>query len=125
MIGVFQNQSDTSPENWQDNSWMIGATLRQVEKDFRLQAVQLELRKAGTSYAELVDVLATKLEDLEFVHHSRFVPILYQIDLPQKELTAKIDESKPEDIYHMLADLILKRCFEKIYWRRRMKEEYS
>ena len=125
MTGDLQNQSDTSPENWEGNSWMIEATLRQVEKDFRLQAVQLELQKARTSYHELVDLLATKLEDLEFVHHSRFVPILYQIDLPQKELTTKMAKSKPEDIYHILADLILKRCFEKIYWRRRMKEEYS
>jgi hypothetical protein len=118
-----QKYDPSAPENWEDNAWMIAATLKQVEKDFSLQAIPIELKDEGKNYADLVNILAIKLRELEFVHHPRFVAVLYQIDLSQKEITRKIATTKPEALYHVLADAILKRCFVKVYWRKKMSEE--
>lgn len=109
------------PEFWSSERDMASDTLRQIEKDFALQGITVELDIAIESYPAVIEHLAGRFESLSLVHLPVFPALAYQIDLNEEELKSALSQSKPDETYKILAVLILGRCFKKVWWRRRMK----
>lgn len=98
---------------------IIDDTLKQVKKDFALQGIYLETE--GLQRADLIQSFADILEDLEFLHDPKLPALLYQLDLKETEISFKLTSSKPEFAYKVLSTSVLKRCFEKVMWRRKFQ----
>lgn len=111
------------PIHWQLKATMAEDTLRQVEKDFGLHGIPILLNINDLEYPKIVYELAQKLEEIRFIESAKMPGILYQIDLNESDLSANIQTLNPLNTYLFLADRILKRCFEKVYWRHKMREE--
>ena len=120
MSDLSKYQPDT-PDHW--HSQMADDTLRQVEKDFALHGVTLHLKFLKEDYPSLVLELADALEDIAFAESGKLPGILYQIDLDETELVRSIPDLDPAETYSFLADKILRRCFEKVYWRYKMRNK--
>ena len=113
----------SQPVHWQLKAYMAEETLRQVEKDFSLHGIALLLNINDLEYPKIVYALAQKLEEIQFIESPKMPGILYQIDLNESDLSTNIQTLNPLNTYLFLADRILKRCFEKVYWRHKMREE--
>ena len=113
----------TPPSGWQLKDKMATDTLRQVEKDFLLHGIPLLLNINDFEFSGIVKDLAFKLEEIQFLENSAMPSILYQIDLNESRLIAKIQALNPQNTYLFLADSILKRCFEKVIWRFKMSNK--
>lgn len=100
---------------------IIRETLRQVQKDFALQGESLDLEKFSTSI--LIASFASILKELDFIHSPKFAALLYQLDLKEAEISLKLRSSSPEATYNVLSESILKRCFEKVMWRRKFRSK--
>jgi hypothetical protein len=102
-----------------DKEKVVEDTIKQVKKDFALQGIELETNKLLK--ADLVYSFSVLLDYMEFLHDSRLPALLYQLDLKESEISYKLTSSKPEESYKVLAESILKRCFEKVMWRRKFQ----
>lgn len=109
------------PKNWQLRAEMARETTLQVQKDFALHGLNISLENATKAYPDLVKSLAEKLDKMRFIEHLKLPAILYQIDLNEREMVLNLQNLNPQETYFFLADRILKRCFEKVYWRHKMK----
>ena len=110
-----------TPDHWHNQT--ADDTLRQVEKDFALHGITLHLHFLKDDYQSLVLELADALEDIAFAESGKLPGILYQIDLNESELVRAIPDLNPTETYSFLADKILRRCFEKVYWRYKMRDK--
>jgi len=104
-----------------DRDQIIEDTFKQVKKDFALQGITLETKKLPKT--DLVQSLAGILEYLEFLHNPKLPALLYQLDLKEADISHKLTSSKPEATYSVLSESILKRCFEKVMWRRKFQSK--
>ncbi|MGB6036987.1 MAG: hypothetical protein WBG42_12015 [Cryomorphaceae bacterium] len=94
-------------------------TLRQIEKDFGLQGIEVFLPNEEISYAELVRGLSEKLTDLEILHSHKLQALLYQLDISEQFVREEI-LAKAEGVHSaLLADAIIKRCFAKVVFRKK------
>lgn len=105
------------PENWVSKTHLIEKTLHQVEKDFALQGFSLSLNTEADRYPILVSLLAQKIEVLDLAHTGNLPALLYQIDLPEKELRQILPNTSADLFYLVLADAIIRRCFQKVITR--------
>lgn len=120
MSDISKYQPDT-PDHWHNQ--MADDTLRQVEKDFALHGISLHLKFIKEDYQNLVSELADALADIAFAESGKLPGILYQIDLNESDLARAIPDLKPSETYSFLADKILHRCFEKVWWRYKMRNK--
>jgi len=111
----------TPPDHWHNQ--LADETLRQVEKDFALHGVTLHLQFIREDYPSLVQELADALEEIAFAESEKLPSILYQIDLNETKLARSLPDLEPTETYSFLADKILQRCFEKVYWRYKMRNQ--
>lgn len=93
------------------------ATLRQMEKDFALQGVELSLPNALPPYAELLNGLADFLRKHDILHGPSLAGLLYQLDINEGNMRQKIADTPPGQMYHMVAHEMLARCFAKVLFR--------
>lgn len=106
------------PEKWDEHPDLIAKILAQVEKDFALQGLSLSLKTESHVYPEIVALLAKKMEAIDLVHSGKLAAILYQIDLSEKELRNELPETSANRLYFVLADKVIKRCFQKVLTRK-------
>lgn len=97
-------------------------TLRQIEKDFALQAIPIDLRSFEGSHETFLCHFTRVLDTMQLIHHPRFISVLYQIDLREKDISERLKNSTTDKIYSELAHAITERCFEKVCWRQKMKD---
>jgi len=94
-------------------------TLKQIEKDFALQGIEIQIEDNALPYDELVKILSKNIDDLELLGSSRIQPLLYQLDISEKfireEVLAKVSEQQST----LLADAIVRRCFAKVIYRKK------
>lgn len=106
------------PGKWNENPDLISKTLTQVEKDFALQGLSLSLKTDSHAYPEIVELLSQKMESLDLVHSGKLAGILYQIDVSERELRSELPNTGPDRLYFVLADKVIKRCFQKVWTRK-------
>lgn len=94
-------------------------TLRQIEKDFALQGIEIQIEDKAMLYGELVKIISKSLEDLELLGSSRIQPLLYQLDISEKFIKEEVLAKASEQHSALLADAIIKRCFAKVVYRKK------
>ncbi|MCZ4407932.1 hypothetical protein O3Q51_03880 [Cryomorphaceae bacterium 1068] len=94
-------------------------TLLQIEKDFRLQGIEIKIDDEAQPYSELVKVISKSLEDLQVHDNSKLQPLLYQLDISEKFVREQILSKKQEEHSASLADAVIKRCFAKVVFRKK------
>lgn len=94
-------------------------TLRQIEKDFHLQGIEITLSDKNQTYSQLVSLLSDTLADLNLLGSGKLQGLLYQLDISEQfvreEILAKAEHSHSA----LLADAIIKRCFAKVIYRKK------
>lgn len=94
-------------------------TLRQIEKDFGLQGVDLQIDNDDLPYSELVKFISKNLEDLQILGSAKLQPLLYQLDISEIFVHEEIFAKAEEEQSSLLADAIIKRCFAKVVYRKK------
>lgn len=94
-------------------------TLRQIEKDFGLQGMDIALTDEVHAYSELVNLLSEKLDDLNVLGSSKLQGLLYQLDISEQFVREDILTQAEKSHSALLADAIIKRCFTKVVYRKK------
>jgi hypothetical protein len=94
-------------------------TLRQIEKDFGLQGIDLQIDNDDLPYGELVKFISKNLEDLQILGSSKLQPLLYQLDISEQFIRKEILAKAAKEHSALLADAIIKRCFAKVVYRKK------
>lgn len=93
------------------------AVLRQLEKDFALQGMQLTLPESVPPYGKLLDTLAQYMQTVQIDRGETLARLLYQIDLDEKKVRKLLADAAPEYTLHTLAHEMVQRCCEKVVMR--------
>ncbi len=110
-----------SPELFAEKADWAEETLRQTEKDFRLQGMEIALPAKAPGYNELVKILASILRESDLLHSPKLTGLLYQVDVKEAKIRHILASTPPEHMHEVMADTILKRCFTKVYWRHTLR----
>lgn len=94
-------------------------TLRQIEKDFALQGIEIEIHGGSLPFGELVGRLAKNLDDLGVTSSPKLQPLLYQLDISEQFVREEIFAAAEKSHTSLLADAIIKRCFAKVLFRKK------
>jgi hypothetical protein len=96
-------------------------TIRQIEKDFRLQGLSLNLPANNPGLDKLVSLLSAEMQSAKLLDRSQLLGLLYQLDINESLIRKKIAEMESGKPYELLAMEIVKRCFTKVYLRNTLK----
>jgi hypothetical protein len=96
------------------------ATLDQIEKDFALQGIAIELPRSDMGYGELISRMAAILDEKKIPESSALQALLYQLDISESFASREVLAAREEEITLRLADAIVKRCFAKVVYRRKL-----
>jgi len=89
--------------------------IEQLNKDFQLSNLS-ENFEISSSPIQLKEKLSNIIQELFTNHYDDYLNLLYRIDVPEKELLAiKSDNSK--DVVNQIAFLILKREYQKVWFK--------
>lgn len=94
-------------------------TLEQIEKDFALQGYSIFLSREAHPYKTLVEELAVQISDVGVLDGSQLASLLYQLDISEKYVMEAIIPLSEEEKPKRLSDVIIKRCFAKVYYRKK------
>lgn len=94
-----------------------------VSKLFELQGVNSIARTVDcTTLAEFKKYLSQKLSDLMDNNFNQLVNILYRIDIDEYKLKKIFSAESRAYIPDALAELIIERQIQKIYWRNKYRQ---
>jgi hypothetical protein len=97
----------------------IKDTANQIIKDFDMFG--LEIKFSGNqynAYEELFEQIEPHISKLINTNQSKFMGILYRIDLNDEQLKKAIDENSSEPFSAIITDLIIKRELQKVVIRK-------
>ncbi len=104
-----------------DHAQIVRDTLTQVEKDFMMQGFDIVMNSDSENYDDIVGLLTDQLLKIKLIEHPRLPGLLYQLDLNEAKIAGELTNADPTVIYSVLADSIVKKCFEKVCWRHQFK----
>lgn len=110
-----------SAEKKVDYAQLVTDTLTQVEKDFMMQGFEIYMESDSQNFNEIVALLANQLLEIKLIENSRLPGLLYQLDLNEANIAGELTNANPAVIYSVLANSIIKKCFEKVCWRHQFK----
>lgn len=96
----------------------IKATANQIIKDFDMFG--LEIKFSGSkydAYEELFDQIEPYIDELLSVNRSKFMSVLYRIDVSEYQLKKAVEENESESFSTIITDLIIKRELQKVVIR--------
>ena len=93
--------------------------LKQLEKDFLLSNENIEINQK-TSPQELLTILHQKIYDLISFKFNEYFNLLYIIDVSEQQIKS-LDGSDLLILSQQVSQLILKREWQKVYYRNRFK----
>lgn len=89
--------------------------VQQVERDFRL-SVDEDIAFDASTPLEIVQQIQALLERIATLSPAKLSTLLYRIDVAEKEVRA-LEEGNVFDYFQQLTYLIVKREFQKVYFR--------
>ncbi len=93
-----------------------------VSKVFELQGINSVIKKENcTTMDEFKKYLSQKLTDLLDSDFDHLINTLYRIDIDEEKLMKIFSADNKEFIPDSLAQLIIERQIQKIYWRNKYK----
>jgi hypothetical protein len=101
---------------------LIQATADQIKKDFEMFG--LEIRFSGNTYEayeELFNQILPHIDHLISSNRSKFMGILYRIDLNDEQIQKAISSNASEPFPEIITDLIIRRELQKVVIRNHYK----
>lgn len=91
-------------------------TQQQISKDFYSSSIQFEQSFETTelAYQEILEEVATKLEEIIRLGETQLLQLLYQIDISQNQFLKLVNR---EDFLFRLSELIVRREAYKVFLR--------
>jgi hypothetical protein len=101
---------------------IIRQVSEQVIKDFEMFGLEIKFSgNAYSAYEELFDQVYPHLEKLLNFNQSKFLGILYRIDLSEGQVQKAVRENSSEPFPAIITDLILRRELQKVVLREHFK----
>ncbi len=110
---------DLSPEKYRHDLEIIRETAKQVIRDFKIH--KYDVTFSGNellAYDELVNQLIPILDEMYKFNRSGFMAMLYQIDISESSFRKLVNTTKPEKLAIGLAEMIVRREFQKVLTRK-------
>jgi hypothetical protein len=103
---------------------LIKQTAEQIIKDFDMFGMEVKFSgNAYNAYEELFDQVEPHIKKLIEVNHSKFIGILYRIDLNDDQVRKAVNENSSEPFSEIITDLIIKRELQKVVIRNHYKSQ--
>ena len=96
---------------------LVGQTCRQFERDFGLVPVG----EPPNSYQRLREKIADAIGNLLTADPKRLVYLMYRLDVNEGKFNQALELATRESVIEQLAELVLERVKQKVYWRNRYK----
>jgi hypothetical protein len=101
---------------------LIKATADQIIKDFDMFGMEIRFSgNAYNAYDELFEQIEPHIKKLIDSNQSKFMGILYRIDLNDAQIQRTINENSSEPFSEIITDLIIKRELQKVVIRNHYK----
>lgn len=98
----------------------VEETSKQLIKDFTMLGIELNFKPLIIDpYKDFFNQVNQLIAHLFENDHSRFLNLLYRIDLPEMELNNLIQNTSPPELYNTITELLLRREFMKVVARNR------
>lgn len=99
---------------------ILEATARQVEKDFGMSGMEIGYSGSGFRvYDELFTRILPFIEKLLTQNANGFYALMYRIDISEVQIRNALSKDRTRPAAEVLADLILKRELLKVVMRRK------
>jgi hypothetical protein len=101
---------------------LIKATADQIIKDFDMFGMEVRFSgSAYNAYEELFNQIEPHIKKLIDSNHSKFMGILYRIDLNDEQIRKAVNDNSSESFSEIITDLIIKRELQKVVIRNHYK----
>lgn len=104
-----------------DTEGWASQTLRQIEKDFRMQGIDIQLPEASPGLDILVEKIAGVIAAQKLFERKVLFSLLYQLDLDEHITLEKLKGKHLEEACRILSTDIIKRCLTKVYWKNTLR----
>ncbi len=105
---------------------LIKDTANQIIKDFDMFGMDIKFSgNAYNAYEELFEQIEPHINKLISNNQSKFMGILYRIDLSDIQIKKAIEENASESFSEIITDLIIKRELQKVVIRNHYKNSQS
>ena len=105
---------------------LIKDTANQIIKDFDMFGMDIKFSgNAYNAYEELFDQIEPQINKLISNNHSKFLGIIYRIDISDLQIKKAVDENASESFSEIITDLIIKRELQKVVIRNHYKNTQS
>lgn len=116
------NFSDLTP--YYNKLELIKDTAAQIIKDFDMFGMEVKFSgSAYNAYEELFDQVHPHIKKLIDSNQSKFMGILYRIDLSDEQIKKAVSENGSEPFSEIVTDLIIKRELQKVVIRNHYKSK--
>lgn len=103
---------------------LIKATADQIIKDFEMFGMEIRFSgNAYNAYEELFEQIEPHIRKLIDSNRSKFMGILYRIDLNDEQVKKAVNENSSEPFSEIITDLIIKRELQKVVIRNHYKSQ--
>jgi archaellin len=107
------------PEKYRSDLAIIRETVLQINRDINMDSMEVILSgNEQTAFVELKKQLIPIIEKLQKGDRSFFNSLLYRIDINEKDYRKMIENDSDVDFSAKLAELIIRREFQKVLTRR-------
>ncbi len=101
---------------------LLNETANQIIKDFEMFGVEIKFSGNNfDAYEELFNQIEPHIKKLIDVNQSKFMAILYRIDLSDEQIKKAVHTNSSESFSEIVTDLILKRELQKVVIRKHFK----
>lgn len=102
---------------------LIKDTANQIIKDFDMFGMEIKFSgNAYNAYEELFDQIEPHMSLLIKNNQSKFMGILYRIDLSDEQIKKAVKENLSEPFSAIITDLIIKRELQKVVIRKQYQK---
>lgn len=103
---------------------IIQDTANQIIKDFDMFGLEIKFSgNAYNAYEELFEQIEPHIKNLIDTNQSKFMGILYRIDLNDEQIKKAVKENHSESFSEIITDLIIKRELQKVVIRKHYKSQ--
>lgn len=103
---------------------IIQDTANQIIKDFDMFGLEIKFSgNAYNAYEELFEQIEPHIKNLIDTNQSKFMGILYRIDLNDEQIKKAVNENHSESFSEIITDLIIKRELQKVVIRKHYKSQ--
>ncbi len=102
---------------------LIREAAAQLIKDFDMFGLEIKFSgNAYEAYEELFDQVVPHMDQLISSNRSKFLGILYRIDISDEQVKKAVDNNSSEPFSHIITDLIIRRELQKVVIRNHYKK---